>query len=187
MKPLFSVHAGEYLAGSYIERHFRHVNVWVPAKDTGIDLLVSDSKNHHTISLQVKFSKDFLVAHMQSQAPEFQHRLRACGWWTLNSEKLIKSQADYWVLVLQGFSNKSVDYIVIQPRELLRRLRGIHRRRPKVWQVYIWVCKTERCWETRDLSMSDRLLIAGDKFFNAHRDFSRYLNAWGPVARLNQS
>jgi hypothetical protein len=133
----------------------------VPAKDTGIDLLVSDKANRRTVSLQVKFSKDFLVAHMQKQGPEFQDKLRACGWWTLNREKVHDSQANYWVLVLQGFANKSVDYIVIPPRELFRRLHRIHQgQKPtKVWQVYLWVSKTERCWETRELSKRDKLLI----------------------------
>ncbi len=42
MKPLFTIHGGEYLVGSYIERHFKRVNVWVPSRDTGVDLLVSD-------------------------------------------------------------------------------------------------------------------------------------------------
>jgi hypothetical protein len=187
MKPMFSVHAGEYLTGSHIEKQFRHVNLWVPAKDTGIDLLVSDRANRQTVSLQVKFSKDFLVAHMQEQAPEFQHKLRACGWWTLNSEKVSRSPADYWVLVLQGFANASVDYVVIPPQQLLRRLRGIHHGQQKNWQVYLWVTKTERCWETRGLSKSDRLLITDDKFSDPDRDFSEYLDAWGPVERLNQS
>ena len=187
MKPIFLFHAGEYLTGAHIERKFRHVNLWVPAKDTGIDLLVSDRANRKTVSLQVKFSKDFLVAHMQRQGPEFQDKLRACGWWTLNREKVRRSPADYWVFVLQGFANKSVDYIVIPPKELLRRLRGIHHGQPKVWQVYLWVSKTEKCWETRDLSKSDKLLIAGDKFSNPNRDFSKYLNVWRPVERLNQS
>src|SRR5690554_1866372 len=45
MQPLFTIHAGEYLVGSHIEQHLRDpngdkVNVWVPSKDTGIDLLV---------------------------------------------------------------------------------------------------------------------------------------------------
>ncbi len=31
----------------------------IPSKDTGIDLLVTDSKNRSAVSLQVKFSKDF--------------------------------------------------------------------------------------------------------------------------------
>jgi len=187
MKPIFLVHAGEYLAGSYIQDKFRHVNLWVPAKDTGIDLLVSDRANRQTVSLQVKFSKDFLVAHMRRQAPEFQSKLRACGWWKLNSEKVRRSCADYWVFVLQGFANTSVDYVVIPPQDLLRRLRHIHHGQQKVWQVYLWVTKSERCWETRDLSKGDKLLIAGDKFSNPHRDFSEYLNAWEPVASLNQS
>lgn len=149
---MFSVHAGEYLTGSQIEARFRRVNLWLPAKDTGIDLLVSDSSNRKTVSLQVKFSKDFLVAHMQRQAPEFQRTLRACGWWTLNSAKVIRSSADFWVFVLQGFAIKSVDYVVIPPHELSRRLRRIHQGQHKIWQVYLWVTKSERCWETRDLS-----------------------------------
>jgi hypothetical protein len=186
MKPMFSVHAGEYLTGSYIERKFRGVNLWVPAKDTGIDLLVSDRANRKTVSLQVKYSKDFLVAHMQRQSPEFQRELRACGWWTLNNEKLRRSHADHWVFVLQGFANTSVDYVVIPPQELLRRLRGIHRGQHRVWQVYLWVTKTDRCWETRNLSKDDKLLITKERYANLGRDFSKYLNAWRPVARLNQ-
>jgi hypothetical protein len=186
MKPIFSVHAGEYLTGSHIQGKFRHVNLWLPAKDTGIDLLVSNSTNHRTVSLQVKFSKDFLVAHMQEQAPEFQQTLRACGWWTLNSEKVRHSTADYWVFVLQGFANKSVDYVVIPPRELSHRLRRIHHGQHRIWQVYLWVTRKDRCWETRDLSKVHKLLIASGKFSNTSRDFTKYLNAWGPIARLNQ-
>jgi hypothetical protein len=79
MKPIFSVYAGEYLTRPHIEETFPHVNLWLPAKDTGIDLLVSDSANRHTVSLQVKFSKDFLATSKQWKAPEFQDKLRACG------------------------------------------------------------------------------------------------------------
>jgi hypothetical protein len=186
MKPMFSVHAGEYLTGSHIEERFRHVNLWVPVKDTGIDLLVSDRRNRRTVSMQVKFSKDFLVANMRKQAPEFQRKLRACGWWTIHHEKLRRSAADYWVFVLQGFANASVDYVVIPPKELLRRLRRIHHtQQPKLWQVYLWVTKTNSCWETRGLKRSDELLITEDKFSDPHRDFKRFLNAWGKVASLN--
>jgi hypothetical protein len=177
---------GEYLAGSRIEEKFRHVNLWIPAKDTGIDLLVTDRANRKAVSLQVKFSKDFLVAHMQRQAPEFQRKLRACGWWTLNDKKLRQSRSDYWVFVLLGFANTSRDYIVIPPQELLRRLRSIHhKRQPKIWQVYLWVTKTNFCVETRGLKKRDKLLITEGKFSDSNRDFTKYLNAWGCVARLN--
>jgi hypothetical protein len=99
MKPLFSIHAGEFLTVDYIERNFRKVNVWIPTKDTGVDILVSDKKNKKGLSLQVKFSRDFLATHM---AAVFQEPLRACGWWTLNRQKLANSAANYWVFVLVG-------------------------------------------------------------------------------------
>ncbi len=42
MKPLFTVHEGEFLVGDYINRKFRRkYDVWVPTKDIGIDLLVT--------------------------------------------------------------------------------------------------------------------------------------------------
>jgi hypothetical protein len=187
MKPIFSVHAGEYLTGSHIEKKFRHVNVWVPTKDKGIDLLISDGANRKTVSLQVKFSKDFLVTSGNRKEQEYRNKLRASGWWSLNSAKIQQSRADYWVFVLQGFANKSTDYVVIPPRELLRRLRGIHQRQSKTWHVYLSVTKEGGCWETRDLSKSEKLLIAEDKFSNPARNFRKYLNAWKPVERLNKS
>ena len=60
MKPISSIHAGEYLVGTHIEENYKTFNVWLPSKDTGIDLLVTDKTNNKTVSLQVKFSKDFL-------------------------------------------------------------------------------------------------------------------------------
>jgi hypothetical protein len=52
MQPMFTVHAGEYLVGSYVEDKFKNYKVWVPSKDTGIDLLVTDAKNSRAVSLQ---------------------------------------------------------------------------------------------------------------------------------------
>ena len=49
MKPLFTIHGGEYLVGSYVEEHFRRVNVWGPSKDTGVDLLVSERHNRRSV------------------------------------------------------------------------------------------------------------------------------------------
>ena len=78
MQPLFTVHGGEYLVGSHIEQHLRapngdKVNVWVPSKDTGIDLLVTDKANKKTTSLQVKY---FLLTHGR---PEYRDKLVSCG------------------------------------------------------------------------------------------------------------
>jgi hypothetical protein len=183
MKPLFTIHAGEYLVAAHIEQRFKRASVWVPLRDTGVDLLVTDKRNRGSVSLQVKFSKDFLVTHM---GPEFQKELRACGWWTINRDRLSKSPADFWVFVLQGFASRSTDFVVIPRHELLKSLRAIHGRR-KTIQVYIWVTEGNKCWETRGLGRADQLRVADGGFRHAHRDLTQWLNNWKPITRLDRS
>jgi hypothetical protein len=182
MKPLFTVHAGEYLVGAFLEKTFKRVNVWIPLKDTGVDLLVTDPQNRDSVSLQVKFSKDFLVTHMK---PVFQRELRACGWWTLNREKLLKSSADYWVFVLQGFASRSTDFVVVPRQHLLETLSAVHGDSKRM-QSYIWVTQNDRCWETRGLSAPHQLQVAAGNYEHPHRDFTQWLNNWTPLAHLNQ-
>jgi hypothetical protein len=93
MKTLFTVHAGEFLVGSKIEQQIKGINIWLPAKDKGIDLLVTNSQNRCLVSLQVKFSRDFLITNMGSI---FQEGLLACGWWTHSQKKIRASKADLW-------------------------------------------------------------------------------------------
>jgi hypothetical protein len=123
MKTLFTIHAGEFLVGSEIEKRIKGTNVWVPSKDKGIDLLISDSENVRLVTIQVKFSRDFLVTHMEEI---FQKGLLACGWWTHNRKKIQESKADFWVFVLQAFDPKRTQYIIISPQELGQRLSAIH-------------------------------------------------------------
>jgi hypothetical protein len=99
MRPLFTVHAGEYLVGEHIERKYPRWNVWVPAKDTGIDLLVTDADNRKTVTLQVKLSKDF---NPTTGASLEQDRLLATGWWTHDPKKIQKSNADFWIFVISS-------------------------------------------------------------------------------------
>ena len=187
MKPLFTIHAGEYLVASHIEQHYKRTNVWVPSRDTGVDLLVSDFRSRRTVSLQVKFSKDFLYM----MKPIFQGKdslLRACGWWTIDREKLRKSVADFWVFMLLGFmllgfNGRTKDYVLIPPQDLLQRLESIHGSRSK-FQTYLWVTK-KQCFEARDLSERDRLKVARGEYENGPRDLSQWLNNWTPVQSLN--
>ncbi len=180
MKPLFTVHAGEYLVGAHIEQTHPRWRVWIPSKDTGIDLLVTDSKNRRAVSLQVKFSKDFNPTHR----PIFlQDKLMAAGWWTHRPDKIQKSQADFWVFVLPSFLVRETSFIIIPPAELLRRFRAIHGRTEKRIDSYFWVTRKKRCWEARGLPNADQELIAFDRFSDKRRDFSQYLNAWQQVER----
>lgn len=179
MKPLFTIHGGEYLVGSFVEQYFKAANVWVPSRDTGIDLLVSDRQNKHAVSLQVKFGKDWLVTHM---AREFQAPLRACGWWTINRDKLQKSPADFWVFVLIGFAARTKDFVIVPTKELQQRLRLIHGSK-RIIQSYLWVTNREKCWETRGLRRADQLKIANGNYRSAPRDFTKWLNEWEALTR----
>ena len=64
MKPLFTIHAGEFLVASYIEQRFKDYLVWLPSRDLGVDLRLTDKACKRAVSIQVKFSRDFLATHM---------------------------------------------------------------------------------------------------------------------------
>ena len=49
-----AIHAGEYLVASHIEQHYKRVNVWIPSRDTGVDLLISDSRSQQTLRASIK-------------------------------------------------------------------------------------------------------------------------------------
>lgn len=178
MKPIFTIHAGEYLVASFIEEKFKNYNVWIPSKDTGIDLLITNSTNKKTVSVQVKFSKDWTIHATET----LQHGLKSCGWWALNRDKLSKSPADFWIFVLYGLSQESIQYVIIRPKELLKKLTSIHGG-IKTIQTYLWVTTKDKCWEARGLKKEEQILVANHRYLNKSRDFKEYLNNWGAMKR----
>jgi len=174
MRPIFTIHAGEYLTASEIEKRFCDLRVWIPSKDTGIDLLVTDDRQNKVASLQVKFSKDYLGTANQAAAPP---EIASSGWWTFRRDKIATSAADFWVLTLYQCQKRNFDFIVISPLDLLARYDEIPRK-DDIIQSYFCVTKTGRCWETRDLGESEMADIRSDKCPIKTRDFSAYLNAW---------
>jgi|SRR6516164_7763690 hypothetical protein len=183
MKPLFTLHAGEFLVDTEIEQNFRRVNVWIPAKDTGIDLLVSNYDNTKTVSLQVKFSRDYNDAYVRDTV--LRDGIRVGGWWTPTRQQIESSRANYWVFVLYGLTNRRTkDFIIVKPSDLLKRLRAIHGSRQK-FQTYLWVTERGKCWEARGLNRADKLAVARDEYRNDARDFTAYINDWTPIAALN--
>jgi hypothetical protein len=179
MMPLFTIHAGEYLVGFYIENNFRNrFNVWIPSKDTGIDLLVTDRDNRRTASLQVKFGKDFLPG----KAAYLQEPIRCISWFTIKRENLRQSRADFWVLVLRGFKRHSPDFVTVPTAEYHERLKRIHGLKGRgVIQSYLWVTERNQCWEARGLreGTKDERRIAAGVYENPVRDFTKYLNENG--------
>ena len=177
MKPLFTIHAGEFLVASYIEQRFKDYLVWLPSRDLGVDLLLTDKACKKAVSIQVKFSRDFLATHM---ADALRPGLKACGWFTLKPQKLSQSTANFWIFVLYPFNQKEVDFVIAAPSAILQLLTAVHGQ-PNAFQSYIWVTKDKRCWETRGLSRDDQLLISKGLYQNPARELTPYLNNWNPI------
>ena len=175
MRPIFTVHAGEYLVGNEIERICKDYSVWIPSKDTGVDLLVTTVHQEKVASLQVKFSKDHLATGKVVQATP---NIKCGGWWTFNLAKIKSSSADFWVLVLSEFATRRYDFLIIPPRELASRYEKFANNRTPMLQTYFWVTKRGKCFETRGLNSDNLYEICDGNYKNDDRDFSEYLNVW---------
>ena len=174
MRSIFTIHAGEYLVGTRIEESFPELRVWVPSKDRGIDLLVTDEEGQKLVSLQVKFSKDYLATNHRSVATP---AIESGGWWRLDREKLRDSPADLWVMVLYQFHTRRFDFVVIPPSKLLARYDEL-RACSRTIQSYIWVTTQGRCWETRGLKKAGLQEVCDGTYQDPTRDLTSYLNAW---------
>ncbi len=188
MKPIFTIHAGEYLVASHLEENYKGLQIWLPTSDTGIDLLVTNPKVSSrnslcAVSLQVKFSKDFLGNKGgKSGASSINSKIKSGGWWTFRYEKIEKSQADLWVLVLYRFSHRDYDFVIIEPSQLLERYRKLGNT-SGIIQSYIWVTENGQCWETRGLGKAQQEAIASNVFQDPLRDFSPFLKNWQPLEK----
>jgi hypothetical protein len=160
---------GEYLAPTEIEKRFRHLQVWIPSKDTGIDLLVTDDRRDKVASLQVKFSKDYLGSSGSTAvAPE----IASSGWWTFQRAKIANSPADFWVLTLYQFQSRKFDFVIVPPQDLLARYNRIAPA-SNVIQSYFCVTDAGRCWEVRGLGKADMAAIRVGTYANSTRSSPR--------------
>lgn len=178
MRPIFTVHAGEYLVADYVERHYNKnpcLRVWVPSKDDGIDLLITSNDCQRSVSLQVKFSKDF----------DCGQEYDASGWWSLKRDKIITSRADYWVFVLPRFeSERKYDdcfYFLVPPAELIKRLKKIHGE-SDVYNMYLTVSK-DVAIATRGMKQKEKDEALKMPSATNVRNFTEFMNAWTQVLK----
>ena len=109
---------------------------------------------------------------------EFHNSFKAWGWWALSRKKIKQSKADLWIFVMQSFAHKSIECVVIPPKELLSLLEKIHGPRKRLYQTYMWVRNDDTCWETRGLSKSEKYSLADNDCEDRDRDLTIYLNNW---------
>ena len=183
MRPIFTIHAGEFLVGEKIEKSFPKLNVWIPSKDTGVDFLVTSKKDSSkSVALQVKMSRDYKPAHAKD---DFSRKLLAGGWLTLAHDKIAKSSADYWVFILVSHERKmKPKYIIIPPSELLTRLVKIHGK-SKSYHFYPWVLDTGVALQGRGLLKNEKAQIASGSYIFGECDLSQYLEYWAPLENIS--
>ncbi len=183
MRPLFTVHAGEYLVGEFIEKNFPNLNVWIPSKDTGVDLLITNKSNSKSISLQVKLSRDYRSYH---SSDEFESTLTVGGWFTLNHLKIEKSTADYWVFILVSHNKKEKQrHIVIPPKELLKKLIKVHQKSSS-YNFYLWLRDCDQlALDGRGLTKAEKKLLIDGNLNLGERNYSGYIENWKPIIALS--
>jgi hypothetical protein len=180
MKPIFTIHVGEYLAGEALEKRFRACDVWVPVKDTGTDLLLADKTDRRrNVSIQVKYSKDFLPA----ASAEFRQGFTAFSWFNFPPpDRIRESPADVWILALYSFQRRGIVPVIIEPA----RFAGLLEKIGNAGKFYLTVTNDNRCFATRGLKKADfNRLLAGDyqKFLTGPGDFTPYLENWDPLSQ----
>ncbi|MBF0244400.1 MAG: hypothetical protein HQL31_03915 [Planctomycetes bacterium] len=182
MRPLFTIHAGEFIVGEFIEKTFPKLNVWIPSKDTGIDLLVTGKKKATPVSFQVKLSRSYMAPQAKD---EFDRNLLAGGWLSLSHDKIAKSKADFWVIALISHERKSKPYyIIIPPSELLTRFVAIHGK-SKHYHFFPWVMKSDIALEGRGLLKKNKLSLAAGKLALGKRDLTKFLSNWDMLKRMS--
>ncbi len=176
MKPLFTIHEGEFLVGDHINRRLgRKFDVWVPTKDSGVDLLVTRKRRRGaSVGLQVKFSRGFSIRE------EMARHLIATSWYTLDPKKIRTSRADLWVFVILTLRHEE-HFVLIPTRELRRR---IPRGRGRMWNLYLWVFDDGSCYQVRDLAKEAKLDVHHRGVRDRHRDFSPWLENWKLLEKL---
>lgn len=170
MKPLFTVHEGEFLVGDHINRRLgRKYDVWVPTKDSGVDLLVTRKRRSgRAVGLQVKFSRSFSIPE------KFAGHLIATSWFTLDLKKIRNSHADLWVFVIIT-PRHDQHFVVIPKRELQKRL---PRNTAKKWNLYLWVYKNRTCYQVRELNKEQKFDTMNRGVRNRRHDYSEWLGNW---------
>jgi hypothetical protein len=180
MTPIFTVHAGEYLVGTYLERTFPNCRVWIPSKDSGIDLLVTNGSCSRAVSLQVKYSRDYVDSSRSPNDPTFLSVTRN-SFITVKRDKIEASPARFWVIVLHSFTVKSPRFLVITPSELLKRIEVHHGRRASYICYFNIVGKT-KCWDMRAPRAEMKTALENGTI-SPSRDFSDRLDDWSKIRR----
>ena len=179
MKPLFTIHGGEYLFGNELEARFPELRIWIPSKDDGIDFLLTNREHQKPLTIQIKYSRDFNWSHGNII---LKPHTKSAAWYSLNREKIENSKADYWVLVNYDGFKRSADYIFIKPTELLAKFDALNRKAKRI-ECYVMVTENMKCYETRNLRKPDYPLLLSGALDKTQRNLTHHLERWDIIEK----
>jgi hypothetical protein len=184
LKPIFMPHAGEFLVGEKIER-IPGLNVWLPSKDDGVDLLVTDTNNRRSCSLQVKLSRNYADNYDMPDLGD--DTVISSGWFKFPRDKIGFSPADYWVLLVVSTKKTKekiqVHHVVLKPEKLLERLEKTYGKATS-YQFYLAVTERGIVFDWRGLKKSEP--IPRSFFFqSSSRNYTQHLEDWSCLDRLS--
>jgi hypothetical protein len=170
---VYQTHFAEDIVKNEIQKKFKtKYNVWIPSKDTGIDILLTDQENKKTVSLQVKWSKNYTEDSLNKNS--------YWGWFQFKKKKIENSKADFWVLVIPSNYEKKFQFVIIKPQELMN-MYEVNGLSQDIINSYIDICD-DKVYESRGLTKEERLhqtLQPNEKV--STRELSQYLNSWEKV------
>jgi hypothetical protein len=178
MKPIFTIHAGEYLVGAEIEKRLPNWEIWLPSRDVGVDLLIRNKNTNKIKTIQVKFSKSWTETHTKE---EFRKSFRTQGWWTLNSDKIKNSPAEFWIFALYSFDTSKNDFIIFEKNELIKLYSDLNVIEKSKIHSYMWTLKNGSAFEGRGLRKKQIQKLINGEFNNTVRDLTKYLNNWNKL------
>jgi hypothetical protein len=182
MRAIFTVHAGEYLVAEEVEGLRKGLKVWVPSKDDGVDLLVTDARMKRMAAIQVKFSSDLYPGR---DSRKIKGGIVSTGFFKFPAKQIRDSEADFWVLVLTSLFHKKTNFLILRPKDFYRRLKCIHGADKSPF-LFIWVAEGGKCFEVRGLGMRELEDVGRGYFKHPKRDFSDVLNDWAPLLKMLQ-
>jgi hypothetical protein len=151
--------------------------VWLPSKDSGIDLLLTDGECSRAVSLQVKFSRSW-----EWEEPAFGAIKIISSFFTVQRRKVETSPAQYWVFVLNPFHSKHSRFLVITKKELLEEHIKKYPGGQNACRLYFsLVGESEtKCWDLR-CSVAEKKEALRSRTIAPYRDYSRFLDNWSQM------
>jgi len=149
---LWSLEPGECVVAEELKKKIRSVQIYFPMRDVGTDLLAVRNETH--VGIQVKTSRSYGDIG------------KAHGWHTLQARKLEQEDAEFYIFLVFGLTDKlgfENQFVIIPRQTLLKKAK----KKPTSGGKYTFYFKIEGSKVTEDRDKPE--------------DYSDFLNNWNLI------